>query len=378
MRIIAVSHTAELAETNSTAVQRFIRDNTEVLGYALANDNRGHWHTTNGCEYLAVGAGAAVRGFRADYIIIDDPIRRRQEAESETQREHLWDYYQSDLMSRLKPDGAVILIATPFHEDDLMGRLRRLQPYWNVLRMPAIAEADDPLGRAEGEPLWSDDGYNYGAGLLREQADAEREGRTRDWWSQYQCAPRPPEGAMFKPQQMPILDLLPPILEQVRAWDLASSAGKGDWTVGLKLAHVVGQNYTDMFIVTDLRRIRGAPEEVRKLVKDTAEADGYGVKIWLPRDPAQAGADQAESYIRMLIGYAVEAERMSGDKVTRADAAASQANIGRIGMVRAPWNAAFADELAAFPRGVHDDQVDALSLAFSKLAVTGLDIWLRM
>jgi predicted phage terminase large subunit-like protein len=64
--------------------------------------------------------------------------------------------------------------------------------------------------------------------------------------------------------------------------------------------------------------------------------------------------------------------------VTRADAAASQANIGRIGMMRASWNAAFADELAAFPRGVHYDQVDALSLAFSKLAVTGLDIWLRM
>jgi phage terminase large subunit-like protein len=119
---------------------------------------------------------------------------------------------------------------------------------------------------------------------------------------------------MFKPQQMPILDLLPPILEQVRAWDLASSAGKGDWTVSLKLARVVGQNYNDMFIVTDIRRIRGAPEEVRKLVKDVAEADGYGVKIWLPRDPAQAGADQAESYIRMLIGYAVEAERMSGDR----------------------------------------------------------------
>jgi predicted phage terminase large subunit-like protein len=69
----------------------------------------------------------------------------------------------------------------------------------------------------------------------------------------------------------------------------------------------------------------------------------------------------------MLVGYRGEAERMSGDKATRADAAASQANIGRLGMVRAAWNVVFVEELAAFPRGVHDDMVDALSLAFSKL-----------
>jgi predicted phage terminase large subunit-like protein len=78
----------------------------------------------------------------------------------------------------------------------------------------------------------------------------------------------------------------------------------------------------------------------------------------------------------MLSGYRVEAERMSGDKATRADAAACQANIGRLSMLRAPWNAAFIEELAAFPRGVHDDQVDALSLAFSKLEQTDLRVWL--
>jgi predicted phage terminase large subunit-like protein len=378
--IIAASHTSELAETNSSHVQRVIRDNAETLGYGLANDNRSLWRTTHGCEYLAAGVGGTIRGFRADVVLIDDPIKSRQEAESEASREHLWEWFNSDLLPRLKPRGGIVLIATPFHEDDLMCRLARVQAdAWRFLRMPAIAEADDQLGRKEGEPLWADDPkYGYGARLLDLQAAAEREGRGRDWYSQYQGRPRPPEGAMFKSAQMPVFDLLPPVIEQVRAWDLASSL-KGDWTVGLKLARLGDWgDYGSMFVVTNVRRIRGAPEEVRKLVRDVAEADGYDTRIWLPRDPAQAGADQADSYIRMLLGYSVGAERMSGDKATRADAAASQANIGRIGLLRAPWNAAFLDELAAFPRGVHDDQVDALSLAFSKLATSSLNEWLRL
>ncbi len=232
------------------------------------------------------------------------------------------------------------------------GRLQRLQAQeWKVLRLPAVAEGDDdPLGRKEGEPLWADDQYGYGQRLLEIQAAAEREGRSRDWYAQYQGRPRPPEDAMFKPNRMPVFEssMLPRIAEQVRAWDLASSA-KGDWTVGLKLARSYTSALENSFIITDIVRFRGPPEEVRQTVRNVAAADGYGTKIWIPRDPAQAGADQADSYIRMLSGYRVEAERMSGDKATRADAAASQANIGRLGMLRASWNAAFIEELAAFP-----------------------------
>jgi predicted phage terminase large subunit-like protein len=377
-KIIAVSHTVELSESNSRGVQRLIRDHQQVLGYTLLNDNVSHWYTSNGCEYRCVGSGTAVRGARADYIVIDDPIRSRQDAESETARATLWEYYHSDLMSRLTPAGAVILIATPFHENDLMCRLLREQAdAWRVLRMPAIAEADDQLGRMEGEPLWADDDkYGYGTKLLQLRDIAEKEGRQRDWYAQYQSRPRPPEGAMFRPKEMPVFDVVPPIIEQVRAWDLASSTkADADYTVGLKLARTID----NLFIVSDLRRFRGPPEQVRKLVRDVAQADGYGVKIWVPKDPAQAGADQADSYIRMMSGYAVDAERMSGDKATRADAAASQANIGRLGMVRAAWNAAFIEELAAFPRGVHDDQVDALSLAFSKLEANDvISQWMRL
>jgi predicted phage terminase large subunit-like protein len=379
--IIGVSHTQELAETNSGHVQRIVRENGPTLGYSLSNDAKGRWGTDNHAAYLAGSVGAAILGFRANVAVIDDPFRSRQEAESKTVRDHTWDWFHSDLTTRLTPDGAIILIATPFHEDDLMCRLQREQAgEWKVLRLPAISEGDgDPLGRPEGTPLWNDDAYGYGPRLLEIYAAAERDGQMHEFTSMYQGLPRPREGAMFKPGMIPIIEpsMVPNILEKVRAWDLASSA-KGDFTVGILLGRAYDHAYENRYIVLDVVRFRGPPEVVRATVKAVADSDDPMTKIWLPKDPAQAGADQADSYIRMLTGRAVAAERMSGDKATRADAAASQANIGRIGMVRAQWNAPFTEELAAFPRGQHDDQVDALSLAFSKLEKTSLAVWLKL
>jgi predicted phage terminase large subunit-like protein len=170
---------------------------------------------------------------------------------------------------------------------------------------------------------------------------------------------------------MPVFDALPDarIVDQVRGWDLAASA-KGDWTAGVKLIRLYGDlRFNDLIIITDVQRHRGAPEEVRHLVRTVAQADGYRTKQLFPRDPGQAGVDQAESYVQMLRGNRVAAVPQTGSKVIRADAAASQANIGRIGLLKASWNAALLDELAAFPNGQHDDQVDALSLAFNQAAI---------
>jgi phage terminase large subunit-like protein len=196
---------------------------------------------------------------------------------------------------------------------------------WHILRLPAIGEGEgDALNRPEGAPLWGDDkDYPYGGMLLKIRDAAKREGRLRDWYAQYQGRPRPPEGAMFKPGQMRAYDLLPPrLLMTVRAWDLAASSD-GDWTVGLKLS-LLGSGRENAWIVTDIRRMRGRPDEVRSLFQAVVQADGYGIEQWLPQDPGQAGLDQVHSYVTAMPGYKIQCERMTGSKENRAHAVACQ------------------------------------------------------
>jgi predicted phage terminase large subunit-like protein len=107
---------------------------------------------------------------------------------------------------------------------------------------------------------------------------------------------------------------------------------------------------------------------VRATVKLIAQADGYATPIYLPEDPGQAGQSQIVDYVNHLAGYSVTPIRMTGSKEQRAMLVATRVNIGQVGLLKAPWNAALLDELQSFPNGRHDDQVDALSLAFDQLS----------
>ena len=137
--IIAASHTAELAERWGRKVRNIVEEDAAVLGYGLAGENRaaGRWETSAGGEYFAAGVGGSITGRRADLAIIDDPVRSREDADSETIRDKQWDWYNFDLVTRLKPDAAVILIMTRWHEDDLAGRiLQAEEARWRVVRLP--------------------------------------------------------------------------------------------------------------------------------------------------------------------------------------------------------------------------------------------------
>ncbi|MBU6498271.1 MAG: phage terminase large subunit [Rhodospirillales bacterium] len=361
--VIAASHTAALATHFGRQVRNLIGENGAALGYRLAGDNRAaaRFRTSLDGEYFATGLDGPITGRRADLVLIDDPIKSHAEAESAGHRDLVWNWYRSELVSRLKPGGRIALIMTRWHEDDLSGRLLEQGDGWHVLRFPALAEAGDPLGRAEGEALWPD--WENEAALARKREIVG----TRVWEALYQQRPRTGDGAFFYVARVEIIDSLPEGLPMVRAWDLAATAADAgrdpDWTVGVKLA----RHETGRFIVVDVARMRGGPHEVQQLIQRTAERDGPGVPIGLPQDPGQAGKTQVAWLTGMLDGYAVQASPESGAKLVRAMPVAALVEGGNLALLRGGWNRALLDEMAAFPAGRKDDQVDALARGFSML-----------
>jgi predicted phage terminase large subunit-like protein len=381
IQIIGVSHTEVFGIENSGHIQRIVRENAAVFGYTLSDERKDLWHTSNGGQLYMTSVDGTVLGFRADLIIADDLVRSREETLNESQRDKRWSWFKNELQSRRSPDMRMVVIGTPQHEDDIPARIQRDHHVgWRVIRLPAFAEANDILGRLPGSPLWSNDPRQpgYADDLARIRSELEP-ALPRLFFGPYQLSPYSPLGDWFHPAKMPIIEahVVPHISVKVRAWDFGATT-KGDWTVGLLLGRTYDSNRIVQWIVLDVIRLRAGPEEVRRVVRAAAASDGYGTKIWIPRDPGSAGVDQADSMIRMLAGYPVHAERMTGHKTTRAESCASQLNIGRIGMVRAGWNGALTEELTAFPSGRHDDQVDALSLAFSKLENDPLAVWMRL
>ena len=361
--IIAASHTAELAKRFGRQVRNLIAENQATLGYRLAADNHAAWRfeTSQRGEYFAAGLGGPITGRRADLVLIDDPIKNRVEADSAAHRDYVWDWYRSELISRLKPRGRIVLIMTRWNEDDLGGRLLASGDNWETLTLPAIAGANDPMGRAPGEPLWPE--WESLAELQRKRDNVG----PRVWQAQYQQDPRPGTGALFRTTRIGTVEAEPAGLTAVRAWDLAATAaGDGhdpDWTVGVKLGrHQDGRCY-----VLDVIRLRGGPREVADAIVNTASRDGRTVRVGLPQEPGQAGKQQVAWLIGKLPGHEVETSTETGSKELRAGPVAAQTEAGNLAVVRASWNQVFFEELRDFPSGRKDDQVDALARAFSML-----------
>lgn len=370
--IIAASHTETLAHHFGRQTRGMVSDHAAKLGLTLARDDRaaGRWSIKpagggRGGDYFAAGVRGPITGRRADLVLIDDPVRGYAEADSAGNRESLWQWFQADLVPRLKPRGRIVLIMTRWHEDDLAGRLLSLGGSWRVLRLPALAEADDPLGRAEGMPLWPE--WEDADALVTKRAAVGE----RVWAALFQQSPRPDRGTLFRPERVTVSDVMPGCARVVRAWDLAATeAGSGrdpDWTVGIKL----GRTMQGALCVLDVVRLRGGPFEVERAIVAAAVADGTDVAIGLPQDPGQAGKQQVAYLTGKLAGWRVVASPESGSKLTRAGPVSAQIEAGLVTVMRAPWTRPLLDELRDFPHGRKDDQVDALARAFALLTNDG-------
>jgi predicted phage terminase large subunit-like protein len=306
------------------------------------------------------GIGGPLTGKGAHLAIIDDPIKNAEEAMSSTIREKHWDWYKSTLYSRLEPGGSILIPMTRWNEDDLAGRLiAEMQQeggeQWTVISLPAVAEDDDLLGRQVGQALWPE--------RYDEVALARIKGTTQAYWfaSLYQQRPAPLEGGMFKKKWFEIVKSCPTDCYCLRYWDLAATEDGGDWTVGLKIGVRAG-----VFYIIDVQRDRLSSKDSEALVKQTAQIDGGEVPIEMEQEPGSSGKRVIDHFARIVLpGYAFEGVPSTGDKTVRAMAVMAAAERGDVKIVRGGWNSAFLDELAMFPNGKHDDQVDALSGAYN-------------
>jgi len=367
-RVIAACHTEQLAAHFGRQVRGLLAAAAEPGGAALARDERAaaRFATAAGGGYFGVGVRGPLAGRRADLIVIDDPVRSWAEADSAAARDALWDWYRADLATRLAPGGRIALVMTRWHEDDLAGRLLAAGEGWRGLILPALAEdADDPLGRAPGGPLWP---------AQEDRAALDRRRATigpRAWAALYQQRPRADAEAMFATGRIAVLEAPPACRRVVRAWDLAATAPGGaardpDWTVGVKL----GRAETGETVVLDVVRLRAGPGEVAEAIVQTAKLDGRGVTVGLPQDPGQAGKQQVAWLTGLLGGFRVIASPETGAKLTRAGPVAACVEAGRLAVLRGAWARGFLDELRDFPAGRKDDQVDALARGFALLAET--------
>jgi len=359
---IHTSYSATLAANNSANVRDLVQHEAyrEVFpSVQLADQAKSHWSTTAGGVMYAAGAGGTITGFGAGKmregfggaIIIDDP-HKADEARSDVIRQGVIDWFVNTLESRKNdPDRTpIILIMQRLHEKDLAGWL---------------------LGGGNGEKwehvclsAWQDDGTP----LWPEKHDAEALERMEKaapymFAGQYRQRPAPPEGGVFKPGQIEVIDALPagPI-EWVRAWDLAASTS-GDFTAGPKL----GKLRDGRFVIGGMERDQLTTDKRDALIRNTASRDGRMVRISIPQDPGQAGKSQVLALTRMLAGYNVHSSPESGDKVTRAELFGSQVNVGNVLMLRGAWNHPLIEEMRLFPNGSYDDQIDGLSRAFEAL-----------
>lgn len=354
-RVIVGAYNATLARKFSRKARRIARERLALSDDRTAVED---WETTRGGGVRAVGVGDGVTGQGGNLIIIDDPVKSREEADSETYRDRVWEWYTDDLYTRLEPGGAIVLIMTRWHEDDLAGRILGSEDAaaWDVISLPAFALEDDPLGRKLGEALCPD--------RFDEAALADIKRVTTGFDALYQQAPTPKAGEMFDPAWFEVVRAAPALATRVRGWDKAATAGDGDWTVGCRLSRTP----QGVFYIEHIERGQWGPGAADQTIRNTAVLDGVAVHQHGEQEPGASGKRDAAAFIRMLTGFSVSAEPSSGDKVIRARPFASQAEAGNVKIVAGPWVRAFLEELRQFPRGKNDDQVDAASIAFNKLA----------
>lgn len=366
LQIIATSYSSDLSQRFNRDVQRVIDDekyfdlfsNTRLSNSRVRTDSRGSYIRTSDLfeivghagAYRSCGVGGGITGQGADILIIDDPIKDRAQAGSKTIRDSIWDWYTSTAYTRLSPGGGVIVMATRWHTDDLIGRLIQRMGEGDTFRIvnyPAIAEHDE-LHRKAGEALHPE---RYPLSTLLQ---IQKTIGSRDWEALYQQHPVPDGGALFKLEwfrRWTATSLPPEFDHTLMSWDMTFKDSKNsDYVVG----QVWGKKGPNFYLLDQVRgqwdfvktkemvRVLAHkwPRVVRKLVEDKANGSAViselksTVSGFVPITPTESKEARASSVTPYF---------EAGNVFIPEDSAA-------------PWVPHYVSELLEFPAGSHDDQ----------------------
>lgn len=368
-RVILASYGDDLARRHGRRTRQLLRspEATGILQCTLEADSRAadEFGLTNGSEYIACGIMGGVTGNRAHGIVIDDPIKGRQEADSQTIRDRTFEAYQDDLLTRLIPGGWIVVINTRWHEDDPCGRLLPSNwagesgnilckdgNTWRVLCLQAECQTkSDPLERPIGEMLWPEwfDTKHW------QQFRLNR----RTWSSLYQQRPAPDEGILFRKADMVVYDRQPEPLMIIGATDGAATPDDGNWT-----EHGIAGVATDGSIyLLDWWRGQTGPEVWIEQQLDMIIR--WKPLAWFGEMGPLRRAIEGRLKQRMIDRKAMcrmEWLPHIGDKPTKAQSIVATAGMGRLWWPRAAWVSELQRQCLVFPAGSPDDGVDTLGM----------------
>lgn len=378
-RVVATSHSIPLAIRDNLKARRLIQSEWYQALWGDRVKLTGDQNAKTKFENTATGfrdamAFRSLTGSRGDRVVIDDP-HSVDGANSEAERESVVTSFLESVPTRLNDPkrSAIVVVMQRLHERDVSGIILSKGLGYEHLMLPMEFEPDRRCRTSIGfeDPRSEDGELLFPERFPREVVERDKIPMgSYAVAGQFQQRPTPREGGLFKKAWFAdkIIGAAPAGTRWVRHWDLAATkSATAARTAGVKL----GKAPDGSFIVGHVEKTQAEGNEVRKLIKATAELDGHGVRISLPQDPGQAGKVQARDMIAMLAGFNAHAEPETGDKVTRAAPFAAQCEAGNVFLVRGDWNESYLDELCLFPGGSFKDQVDASSGAFGRLVGGG-------
>lgn len=314
---------------------------------------------------------SSMTGSRGDRVLWDDP-HSVEAANSPAELATTERVFTETLPTRLNDpvSSAIIIIMQRLHERDVSGLIIEGDYGYEHLMLPMEFEPERRCATSIGfeDPRTEPDELLFPERFPRHVVERDKnilgEYATA---GQLQQRPAPRGGGTFPIDRFQITDHKPhrrEIMASVRYWDKAGTSGGGAFTAGVLMHRMRDGTY----LIEDVERGQWEALERERRLRQTAEMDGHAVKVWVEQEPGSGGKESAERSIRSLAGFTAAADRVTGDKETRAEPYAAQVQAGNVYLLRGDWNRAFLGEHETFPAGKYKDQVDAAAGAFIKVA----------